>query len=271
MSPFIDERTFQQLLLTQLIPPELDARIERDPVKLDNLKTSILRFGVIKPLAVMPAGDRYEIVDGHRRYLAATLAGLIRVPCMVYTSRDAALEGVKYQANVHHEDMSPADEAVYFHGLFLGECHEDIEAVAALVGRSVPYVDSRLQLLLGAPEIFEAVKAREIGLGVAEELNKIPVEEFRKFFLGHAIRGKSPKSVVAGWVQDWQQTHGVAPTSPASPPVAAESVPAGHYDPNRCYLCRTSDPRFIPELVSIHTHCRLALLDPMLAASRGES
>lgn len=264
-------REFKEVLLSEIDPPQLDARIERDPDKLQELAHDIARRGVILPLAVVRVEARYEVVDGFRRYLASKLADLIRVPCMVYPTKDAALEGVKFAANTYREEMSPAEEAVFFNELFTHECHQDIEAVALMVGKKVSYVDNRLQLLDGAEDVFDAVRARQIPLGVAAELNKVSDEHYRRYYLTHAIKGGASISVVQGWVQDWKRNFGDAQPAAAQPAPAVHVATGAAYDPHRCYLCGQNDPRFIPEQVSIHTHCRLAILDPLLAASRGES
>lgn len=270
MSPYVDDREFKQVLVSELNPPQLDARIDRDPEKLDQLRASLLRRGVIKPLAVVRDGERYEIVDGHRRYLAAKLADLIRVPCMVYATQDKALEGVKYEANAHTEEMSIADEAVFFHELYQHECGEDLEAVAAMVGKKLSYVDGRVQLLLGDEEVFNALRRRDINFTVATALNTIPDAQYRRYYLTHAIKGGATASVVHGWVQDWKRNFEDNAAPAPAPAAAPQVVATNDFDPHRCYLCGQNDKRYIPEQVSIHTHCRLAILDPLLAASRGE-
>lgn len=264
-------REFKEVLLTEIDPPRLDARIERDPEKLQELAHDIARRGVILPLAVVRVGARYELVDGYRRYLASRLADLIRVPCMVYPSKDAALEGVKYAANAYREEMSPAEEAVFFHELMTHECGEDIDQVAAMTGKKVSYIDARLQLLSGAEDVFEAIRARTIPIGVAHALNSVDDPHYRTYFLTHAIKGGSSVAMVQGWVQDWKRQFRTDQPAPPPPAPVAQVSTGEQYDPLRCYLCGKNSPGHIPEQISIHTHCRLALLDPMLAAARGES
>lgn len=262
---------------TQIIPlamvdrPQLDARIDRDPEKLEELARDILRRGLIEPIKVVQVGDRYEVVDGFRRFLATKSAGLASIECFVFPSRDVALEGVKYAANAYREDMSPAEEAVYFHQLFNNECEHDIERVAALVGKRVGYVSARMELLAGDELVFDALRERKIPIGVAQELNKVTAADYRRYYLEHAIRSGATVSVVTGWVQEWKTLYRDGPHAPATPAAADTPIVASHFDPHRCYCCGKNDPRFIPEQIPIHTHCKLAILDPMLAAYRGES
>jgi len=251
--------------------PGIDVRAERDPEKLEQITASIQRHGILQPLIVLRTGDRFEIVDGFTRFLCAQRAGLETVPCWIRETRDATIEGAKYDTAVMRLNLSPAEEAAFFHELFLGECGQDIDVVAARVGRSRAYVDDRLQLLLGDREILEAVRAEQIGLGVAKLLNTIPDESWRRFYLRHAVKGGSSVSVVTGWVQEWRTTHGDQVERPPQPQPSSTPVAPNVYHPHRCYCCRQVDPREIPESVSIHRSCLMRILDPLLAAYRGET
>jgi ParB/RepB/Spo0J family partition protein len=246
-------------------------RLDRDEEKLGELANDILRRGLIEPLKVVAVADRFEVVDGYRRLLAVQRANIQFVEAFVYPTKEDALEGIKYAANAYREDMSPAEEAQFFYALYEGECEHDLERVAAMVSKKLSYVQNRIALLEGDDEVFLAVRDRTITLGVAAELNKLPDANWRRYFLGHAIRSGATLSVVSGWVMDWKTTHG-GPVAPASAtPAMSVIVPGPVYDPMRCYLCGKSDPRFIPEQLSFHTHCKHANLNPMVAAFRGVS
>src|SRR5436190_23573460 len=103
-----------------------------DDEKMQELVNSIRKFGIIQRLILARVGDRYEVVAGHRRYLAATRAGLVAVPADVYPSKEAALEGVKHAENRFREDLSPAEEAAYFQELLDGVAGGDVDRVCEL-------------------------------------------------------------------------------------------------------------------------------------------
>ena len=258
------QREFKELPLACLDAPLLDARLQRDPDKLDELTRDIARRGIILPLAVARVGDRYEIVDGFTRYMCAGRAGLATAPCIIYPTKDAALEGVKYAANLFRLMMTPAEEAIFFHELLKKDCGDDFEKLCTIVGRSEAYVDSRLELLNGDPEVFEAVKADKIKLGVAHLVNTVRDESWRRYYLKHAIREGATVAVVTGWVGQHKALYETDREAPPTAPTPSGPAIAAAHDPNRCYICGQNDPRFVPELVSIHTHCRLAVLDRLL-------
>lgn len=262
-------RELLEIPLNLIDRPNLDARIERDPNYIRELGRDIASRGLIYPLVVFRAGERYELVDGFTRYLAMVGEDLIVAPCIVYPSKDTALEGVKWAANIWRLEMTPCDEAVMFHELLAHECGGDIEKLAALTRKKPSYLDNRLALLSGDADVFEALRKGDIKIGVAHELNRVPDEGWRRWYLKHAIKDGASVSVVSGWVTDWMNTHGEQAPQAAPAAGAPEIVPGPAYDPHRCHICRKSDPRFIPEQVPVHTHCRLAILDPMIDAYHG--
>ena len=269
MTVLASVRTLRTLPVHLLDAPTRDVRLDRDEEKLTELAHDIRRRGLIEPLKVVETGERFEVVDGFRRLLASRQAGLLFVEAFVYPTPAAYLEGIKYAANAYREDMSPAEEARFFYELYEGECEHDLDRVAALVSKKLSYVQNRIALLEGDDDVFLAVRDRTITLGVAAELNKIPDPGWRQYYLGHAVRGGATLSVVAGWVMAWKAER-AGPAAPA--PSAIEPVvivPGPSYDPLRCVVCGKSDRRFIPETLSVHTHCKHANLLPMIAAFRG--
>lgn len=264
-------REFRELPLATIDDPALPSRSAMDDTKMDELVSSIRANGLIQPLVVARVGERYEVIAGHRRFKGAGRAGLVTVPCFVYPSKDVDLTIVQAHENSRREDLNPADEALWFSDLLEHKCEGDIERLCGLVGETLAYVDGRLALFHGDPKVFEALQSGHIKIGVAHELNKLPDAHYRNYYLQCAIREGSTVAVVTGWVTDWKNTFGALPAS--APPVTApgQVVPGPSYDPHRCYLCERSDPRYIPESIAVHTHCKIALLDPMLAASRGAS
>lgn len=245
-------------------PPALAARLGMDEEKLRELTQSVQRIGVRQRLAVVKTGERFEIIAGHRRYCAATAAGLVALPCDVYPTKDAALEAIKYAENRFREDMSAAEEAIYFDELLERDHGGDIEALAAALGEKRSYVDARICLFRGNREVFEALAARKITIGVAQELNRLKEADWVHYYLELAIRDQSPVSTVHGYIEQHKRLYG-GPTPPAAPQpaVSSEGPKIDSYNPLRCYVCGRVD-HHVPEQISVHSHCRKAILDELL-------
>lgn len=249
--------------------PALQARLGMDEQKLEELADDLRVNGVLVPIHVFRDGDGFEVIAGHRRRLAAGIAGLLTMPCLVYPSREAALERVKFAENHFREDMSPADECYYFSELMEKFCNNDTNQLAALVGKKRDYVEGRLRLYAGDPVVFLAVRDRKITLGVAHALNEVTEKLMRDYFLDRAVREGSTISVVTGWVQQWLS--GLGPGGAPADPAPASSGPALAMETNyfRCYCCNRTDDVANMVPVNIHTYCKKAILDPLLHPDAG--
>jgi ParB/RepB/Spo0J family partition protein len=225
---------------------------------------------MIEPLQVVAVGDRYEVVDGYRRYQAAKLAGLLLVPCLIYPTKEVALEGVKFAANAFREDMSPADEAVFFHQLFEHECEHDVDRICALVNKKRGYVEARLALLDGDEAVFNALRAKSISIGVAQALNQITDEGWRRHYLHFAIQGGATIAMVTGWVTEWKNMQAYRDGAPQQPQTPATPIVASDYNPLRCYVCGRVHEGRVPTTITVDAACLEAILNPLLASYRGE-
>jgi ParB/RepB/Spo0J family partition protein len=83
----------------------------REVGDIETLGQSIREHGVVVPLEVIPMGDYYEIVHGHRRFFAAQVAGLKHVPCLIRVANEEECLVRAILENFHREDMKPIDQA----------------------------------------------------------------------------------------------------------------------------------------------------------------
>lgn len=78
---------------------------------LTDLVASVREKGILEPILVRPAGSRFQIIAGERRYRAAQEAGLGEIPCVVRETGDAETMELALIENLQREDLSPFDEA----------------------------------------------------------------------------------------------------------------------------------------------------------------
>lgn len=264
-------REFKSVPLGLIDEPALPSRSTMDEQKLDELTTDIRAKGVLVPLNLARVGDRYQVVAGHRRWWAARRAGLSAVPAVIYPSLEAALEGVKYSENRYREELNPADEALWFSELLERDCGGDVDKLAEQLGEKRSYLEGRLLLFQGDELVFEALRKGEIKIGVASELNKCSQQTYRRYLLHQATIGGATVSVVRGWVQEWQNTQraieGLAPA--ASEPASIAPVPQTDFF--RCVVCGETTDVYLMVPVNVHRHCKLAILDKLLATYHGDA
>lgn len=244
-----------RIAIEELREPVWVARAVIDEAGLEELAGSIRKVGVINPLIVKEVDGGYEVVAGHRRLLAARRAGLVALPCLVRSTRDADPLALQLHENLYREELSPVEEAAWFAEL-LPDCGDDTDHLAALVKQSRNYVESRLLLLQGDPEVTAAVAAHEISLGVAEELNKCVKAEDRAEGLMWARNGQMTVAQAKQWRVTRNMAAEVKPTAEAPRTQSTTPAPPAR-DIFQCFLCGKSEPTTDLEFWHIHRFCRI--------------
>ncbi len=164
------EEVLAQLPVESLAPGKYQPRTRMDQAALAELAESIRARGVIQPVVVRPVGqDRYEILAGERRWRAARMAGLDRLPAVIREVPDEAALGIGLIENIQREDLNPIEEASGLKRL-IDEFALTHEQVASAVGRSRAGVTNLLRLLELAPPVQAMVQDGRIDMGHARAL-----------------------------------------------------------------------------------------------------
>lgn len=173
----------QPILLERLNESRNNPRKTMDEAGLQELAASIREHGVNVPLLIraIDMGDavglnpQYEIVCGHRRADAATMAGLLDVPCIVRALDDQAAAELALIDNLQRVDVPAMEEAEAFGALYarLGS----IPAVAAKVGKDQAYVAKSLKLLTLTPWSQDALRGKLITIDHARLLARLAEAE----------------------------------------------------------------------------------------------
>ena len=136
-----------------------------DPAAMKDLTESIASRGIEDPLKLRPKGDRYELVDGERRLLAAKAAGAKEVPAIVRPYTDEEAVEVQLISFTQRVDIHPLDEAEA--NAQLQAKHFVIEEIAKKVGKERSYIAKRLQLVTLIEPAKKAFRENRIFLGHA--------------------------------------------------------------------------------------------------------
>lgn len=248
--------------------PGFDVRAQIIAEDLEDLAVSISRVGVLNPLRVFDQNGRYEIEDGHRRFLAAKMIGLQEVPCYVVDSPEEKREIFKLHANLHKEDLSPLDLARTLRHL-MDVYHYTRDELAHYIGRSESRVSQLLALLNYDPVVLEALQDQRISEQIARALQQIPDPEKRAYYLAYCLDGGATINTVRGWVQ-MERVQSVTPTLPErdldGPPPDTSYEPMRH----KCPCCiRTLDAQtFINIMVCADCHYFLGQLFKNISEDR---
>ena len=183
-----EEDALAQLPIGMLRPGKYQPRTRMDETSLAELADSIRSRGVIQPIVVRPVSDtQYEIIAGERRWRAARIAGLDKVPVVIREVPDEAALGIGLIENIQREDLNPIEEA---NGLarLIGEFKLTHEEVAKAIGRSRAGVTNLLRLLELAPAVLDMVQDARIDMGHARAL--LSLSKSRQVELANQIAEK---------------------------------------------------------------------------------
>jgi ParB family chromosome partitioning protein len=159
-----------------LDPNPYQPRAAFDEAKLEELAASIRASGIVQPILVRRAGERYQIIAGERRWRAARALGLASVPVVVREVRDEQLLELALVENVQREELTPLEEAEAFQRLSneLGLTQDEI---ARRVGRDRTTIANTLRLLRLPRELRELVARRALDAGHARALLALDAAE----------------------------------------------------------------------------------------------
>ena len=127
-------------------PREGQPRVLFDEEALQELADSIGKRGVLQPILVAPKGDHFEIVAGERRWRAAKMAGLLKIPAIVREFGEQELTEVALIENIQREDLNPIEEAQAYRQL-MEDFRLKQDELAAKVSKSRSAVANSLRLL----------------------------------------------------------------------------------------------------------------------------
>ena len=146
--------------------------------ELEGLASSIRIHGVLQPVVVRRAGDRYELIVGERRWRAAQRAGLDSIPAVVAeVDADDRLE-VALVENVQRSDLNPVELAIAFRAL--ADTGATQEEIGRRVGLDRSSIANHLRLLDLSKETQADLESGRLTMGHAKALLQIGNPERRR-------------------------------------------------------------------------------------------
>jgi ParB family chromosome partitioning protein len=184
--------------IDRLVPSDFQPRVMVDDARLQELARSIKSNGVIQPIVVQRRGERFQIIAGERRWRAARLAGLPRVPIVikqVASGQEQSLLEMALVENIQREDLNPIDEALAYRRL-ADEFQMTQDAIATAVGKDRATVANVLRLLRLPDEVRTEVAGGRLSMGHARALLALTEEnEQRRLARDVIAKGLSVRDV----------------------------------------------------------------------------
>ena len=155
--------------LDSIVPGPMQPRTHFDDASLESLAESIRSHGIVQPLLVRRRNGGYELIAGERRWRAAKLAGLSRVPVIVKDVPDESLLEIALIENIQRENLNPIEEAQAYRKL-IETVGLTQEALASRMGRDRSYITNYLRLLRLPEDLQQLVKEGRLSTGHARTL-----------------------------------------------------------------------------------------------------
>ncbi|MBP3939877.1 MAG: ParB/RepB/Spo0J family partition protein [Christensenellaceae bacterium] len=177
-----EEAKEMPVLEADILDIDVDAaqpRKDFDAEKLDELKRSIEEHGILQPLLVKKVGDRYKLIAGERRYRAARLAGLKKVPITIREADEKTSLALSLIENIQRADLNPVEEAMAIRSL-IDEFAYTQEEAAARLAKSRSAIANALRLLILPEELQELVARGSLSAGHARAILMVEDESMRK-------------------------------------------------------------------------------------------
>lgn len=198
------ETEYQKIDLDLIVEPTNQVRLEIPQDKVIELAQSISEQGLLQPILVRPLEGKFEIVAGHRRYLACKHLRWSQVTVRIVDIDDTAVALSRAVENLQREDLSPIEEGKIYQDL-RDRHNMSYEQIASKMGKTPGTIKRRLDLLKMPPCLVDAVHKRQISPSVAEALWSLKDPTAIDYYLQFAIENGASYRVVQQWVYDYQK------------------------------------------------------------------
>lgn len=177
----------REIAVEYLQPGKYQPRKDMNPEALQELADSIRTQGILQPLLVRHlAKNHYEIIAGERRWRAAQLARLEKVPVYVREISDEAAIAMGLIENIQREDLNALEQAEALKRL-ADEFDLTHEEIARAVGKSRTSITNLLRLLHLSPQVKTLLRSGELEMGHAKAI----------LTLDHAVQWQTGQMIVA--------------------------------------------------------------------------
>jgi ParB family chromosome partitioning protein len=178
-----------ELSLIEIIPDKNQPRKIFDEQALNELSASIKQYGIIQPILVRKIEDgKYQIIAGERRWRAAHLAGLQKIPAIIQQNDVQKNVAISLIENIQREELNPIELAEALYKLSNDHCLSH-EAIASMIGKNRATVTNLLRLLSLSLTVRNLLIIGKLEMGHAKALVTLPAEQ--QIFLANKIIEKT--------------------------------------------------------------------------------
>jgi len=184
-----EQERIQKIAVGELQANPHQPRTTFDKEALEQLASSIEAYGMLQPLVVTPLHDgKYAIIAGERRWRAAQIAGLKKVPAVIRTTKELERLEIAIVENVQRVDLSPLEQAVSVERLHQ-QFSMTYDAIAKRLGKASSTINNIVRLLQLPEPARLALQERKITEGHARAILALKdFSEKQEELLAHIVK-----------------------------------------------------------------------------------
>jgi ParB family chromosome partitioning protein len=192
---------------------------------MDGLIASVKAHGIVEPITVTPEGEHFRILTGHRRYRAAKAIGLHEIEVIARDPEDALTRRRKsIISNVQREDIGAIEMAEALQTLLDEDKSIATQRqLAALIGKSEPWLSDMLRILTLSPKYQEQLRASELSVSYDSAMRIARCDPaLQPDLIAAFLRGESTREIRSRIAESkdpskGKQGRGANPTHSATP------------------------------------------------------
>lgn len=158
-----------EISLDRIKPNPDQPRKEFEPSSLAELAESLKTHGLLQPILVKAFQDDYVIIAGERRFRAAQMAGLTKIPCIVQECSEQEMAERALIENIQRSNLSPVEEGMAYARL-MREYGLTQEQIAERMGKGRPTIANLLRIIQLPDRVLQLIQANKLSLGHAKVL-----------------------------------------------------------------------------------------------------
>jgi len=199
------DQEYRDVELKLIDEPDGRIRLEIDAESIIELAENIKEVGQIQPIKLAIKKGRFEIVAGHRRFLAIKNLGLKTIKAVVSTMTEEDIALQRASENLLRTDLTPIEEGATYANL-AEKYNMSLRKIGDKFSKAASTVKRMIDLLALEPDIQKAIHNKLITIAVGEILNQIDESKQRAYYLRTAIENGCSAPTAEEWLKDFQRS-----------------------------------------------------------------
>jgi len=254
---------FEKIPIDNITIPKQPLREQIFKDTLEELANNIKKVGLIQPIIVKQIDkNQFEIIAGHRRFLASRKAGLKDIPCIIFqNTKNIDTNYLKIIENIHREDITAIELAKAIK--YLHDNNNSLTQIAEMLSLSQPRISNILSALDLPEDLQNLISDKKLCLEHAKELARIEKKEDREYYTKMCVENGATLKTVRTWIQDYLTTLTANPNIPQPLQIQSPKPTNSIHFTKQCQFCgqQTQSLIWIALCISCNNELKIMLAD----------